>query len=224
MDVEVGIDAAADGSGKVRVEVVADREAAAALDLSSGVRFDDLKQAGWTVEGPTTRPDGSVAVTASKPFVDGAGARMAVEELSGADGLFQGFRLERKRTFARTTTRFTGAADLSRGVEAFGDAGVRRALGGSDIGIDLTRLEESLKAPVDSAIGVRVALRLPGEAKSNAPNQAGDEARWDLRLRERVDLTAESVAWNTSNLVGAAVALLAVVGLLALLLSGRRRH
>ncbi len=224
VDLEVGIDAAADGSGKVRVEVVADRDAAAAVDLSSGLRADDLKQAGWTVEGPTRRLDGSVQVVATKPFGDVAGARRAVEEITGADGPFQGFRLERKRTFARTTTRFAGAVDFSRGVEAFGDAGVRKALGGSDIGIDLSRFEQTLGSPVNHAVGVRVAVRLPGGVTSNASNQTGQEASWQLHLPERADLRAQSVAWNTSNLVGVVVTFLAVLGLVILLVSGRQRR
>ncbi|HVL03940.1 MAG TPA: hypothetical protein VM386_05845, partial [Acidimicrobiales bacterium] len=95
VDVEVGIDAETDGSGRVRVEVVADREVANAIDLSAGVRAEDLKQAGWTIEGPTPRPDGGVQVVATKPFDDPEGARLAVEEVSGPEGPFQGFRLER---------------------------------------------------------------------------------------------------------------------------------
>jgi len=216
VDVEVGIDARSDGSGRVRVEVVADRDAAAAIDLSKGLRVDDLRQAGWRIDGPTQRPDGGMAVVASKPFRDPAGVQLIIEELTGRDGPFQSFRLKRERSFARTTTRFAGTVDLSRGIEVFGDNGVREALGGSDIGIDLNRLEQALNGPVDGAVGVRVAIRLPGEVKSSSSAQTSDGARWELRLRERADLTAESTAWNTANLAGAAVAVLAALGLLAL--------
>jgi len=223
VDVNVGIDAAANGSGRVRVEVVADREAAEAVDLSAGVRVDDLKQAGWTVEGPSGRPDGSVSVVATKPFVDAEGARLAIEELTGPTGPFRGFRLQRHRSFARTTTRFSGTVDFTQGIEAFGDPGVKGALGGSAIGVDLTRLEQELKGPVDKAVGVQVALQLPGDVKSNAARQAGRGARWQLSLHDRVDLTAESTAWNVANLAAAAVLILAAVGLLSFLAVRRRR-
>jgi hypothetical protein len=173
------------------------------------------------IEGPSPRPDGGVQVVATKRFVDPEGARLAVEELSGADGPFQGFRLERTRSFARTTTRFAGTVDFARGVEAFGDAGVRQALGGSDVGVDLARLEEVLNGPVDRAVGVQVAVRLPGDVESNAPQQSANGARWELRLRDRVDLTAESSAWNVLNLAAAALAALATVALLVVL---ARRH
>jgi len=223
VDIEVGVDARTDGSGRVRVEVVADKEVAAAVDLSAGVRVDDLKQAGWIIEGPTTRPDGSVRVVATKPFDDAEGARLAVGEVSGPTGPFQDFRLERKRSFARTTTRFRGVVDFAKGVEAFGDPGVRQALGGSDIGVDLPRIEQALNGPIDKAVGVRVAVRLPGKVESNAPQQSSNGARWDLRLRDRVDLTAESSALNVVNLLVAALVPLAVVALVVLLVRSRRR-
>jgi len=216
VDVEVGIDAEADGSGRVRVEILADKEVASAVDLSAGVRVDDLKQAGWKVDGPSPQPDGGVRVVATKPFTDAEGARLAVEELTGPDGPFQGFRLERTRSFARTTTRFSGTVDFARGIEAFGDPGVKEALGGSDVGVDLARLEQVLNGPVDRAVGVRVALRLPGDVESNAPQQSDNGARWELPLRDRVDLTAESSAWNIANLAGAFLALVAAGGLVFL--------
>src|SRR5215218_4670517 len=115
VDVEVGINAETDGSG--RVLVVADREVAEAVDLSAGVRVEDLKQAGWTIDGPDPRPDGGVQVVATKPFADADEAQKVVQELSGPDGPFQEFRLERERSFAKTTTRFSGQVDFAKGIE-----------------------------------------------------------------------------------------------------------
>ena len=223
VDVEVGIDAEADGSGRVRVEVEADREVVEAVDLSKGLRTDDLQQAGWEVEGPTPRPEGGQRVVATKPFRTPDGARLVIEELTGADGPFQGFRLERTRTFARTTTRLAGTVDLAEGIEAFGDPGLRTALGGSDLGLDLAQLEKTAGASLDQVVGVQVVVRLPGAVEANAPKLGGDEARYEVPLRQRVELRAQSMAWNTLNLVGAGVAALALLGLLTLLLTGRRR-
>jgi hypothetical protein len=222
VDIDVGLDANTDGSGRVRVQVVADKEVAGTLDLSAGVRADDLRQAGWTVDGPTPRPDGGVQVVASKPFDDADGARRAVEELSGPTGPFQAFRLTRRRSFARTTTRFSGQVDFAKGIDAFGDPALKQALGGSDVGLDLPRLEQALNGPLDKAVGVQVAVRLPGSVTSNAPQQTSNGARWQLRLRDRVDLTAQSSAWNVANLAAAALAALVVLGVLAYLVARRR--
>ena len=223
VDVEVGIEAEADGSGRVRVEVEADREVVEAVDLSRGLRTDDLEQAGWEVEGPTPRVGGGQRVVATKPFGTPDGAQLVIEELTGADGPFRGFRLERTRTFARTTTRLAGTVDLADGIEAFGDPGLRTALGGSDLGLDLAKLEQTAGAPLDQVVGVQVVVRLPGDVEANAPSTYGDEARYQVPLRQRVELTAESVAWNTLNLVGAGIAGLALLGLLTLFVTGKKR-
>ncbi len=223
VDVEVGIKAETDGSGRVRVEVEADREVVEAVDLSKGLRTDDLQQAGWEVEGPTPRPEGGQRVVATKPFRTPDGAQLVIEEITGADGPFQGFRLERTRTFVRTTTRLAGTVDLAEGIEAFGDPGLRTALGGSDLGLDLAQLEKTAGAPLDQVVGVQVVVRLPGDVEANAPSGGGDEARYEVPLRQRLDLTARSTAWNTFNLAAAGVAALALLGLLTLLVTGRRR-
>jgi len=223
VDVEVGIEAEADGSGRVRVEVEADREVVEAVDLSKGLRTDDLQQAGWEVEGPTPRPEGGQRVVATKPFRTPAGAKLVIEEITGADGPFRGFRLEQTRTFARTTTRLAGTVDLAEGIEAFGDPGLRTALGGSDLGLDLGKLEQTAGAPLDQLVGIQVVVRLPGDVEANAPKVGGNEARYEVPLRQRLELTARSTAWNTFNLVAAGVAALALLGLLTLLVTGRRR-
>jgi len=223
VDVEVGIEAEADGSGRVRVEVEADREVVEAVDLSKGLRTDDLQQAGWEVEGPTPRPEGGQRVVATKPFRTPAGAKLVIEEITGADGPFRGFRLEQTRTFARTTTRLAGTVDLAEGIEAFGDPGLRTALGGSDLGLDLGKLEQTAGAPLDQLVGIQVVVRLPGDVEANAPKVGGNEARYEVPLRQRLELTARSTAWNTFNLVAAGVAAFALLGLLTFLVTGRRR-
>ncbi|MEJ7765311.1 MAG: hypothetical protein WKF86_07435, partial [Acidimicrobiales bacterium] len=80
-------------------------------------------------------------------------------------------------------------------------------------------LEQVLGGPVDQAVGVSVAVRLPGKVEANAPESGSDGVRWELRMRERADLTAQSTAWNAPNLAAATVAILAALGLLALLVT-----
>src|SRR5438477_12890993 len=51
--VQVGVEAGPDGRGSVQAVVSLDREAAGAVpDLAAGLRVDDLRAAGWTVQGP----------------------------------------------------------------------------------------------------------------------------------------------------------------------------
>jgi hypothetical protein len=221
LDVAVGVDSDADGTGRVRVEVTADAELvkAAGTDVTLA---EDLRQAGWTVEGPSARPDGGATILATKPFSDPNGARQAFKELGGP---FGDLTLARKHTLFKTTTSFRGTVDFTKGIEAFGDPGVRESLGGSDLGFDTKQIEAAVNGPIDKAFGVTVAARLPGGiTSSNSPSTAGNGASWKLRLSDRAVLEAESEKWNTTNIAGLVVAALATVGLLALGLSALRRR
>lgn len=226
VDVGVGVEAEANGSGRVRVEVTADKEAVAAVNLSAGLRVDDLKQAGWEIDGPTPQPGGGVRIVATKPFTNPDEVRLVLEELGGADGPFREFRLERDRSFARTTTRFSGTVDLEKGIEAFGDAGLRQVLGGSDLGVDLALLAQDANRPVEGLVGVSVAVRLPGEVKANAPETSSAGGRWVVNLGDRSDLTAQSSALNLTNLVGMALVAGGVLALCVVVLNraGHRRR
>lgn len=222
LDVSVGVDARADGSGTVRVEVSADAELLRTAG-SDTVLVDDLRQAGWKVDGPAPRPGGGAGFVATKAFADPAGARLAFQELGGP---FGDLTLRRDRNLIRTTTSFRGTVDFTKGLDAFGDEKVAQTLGGSDLGIDPAQIEAAVNGPVDRAFGITVAARLPGAiTASNAPSTAGNGATWQLRLRDKAVLEAESRAWNTTNITGLLVAVAAVVGLLVLglhVVRGRR--
>jgi hypothetical protein len=221
LDVAVGVDANADGSGRVRVEVAADGELVKAAGTDVAL-VDDLKQAGWAVDGPTSTPGGGATLVATKSFSDPAGAPRAFAELGGP---FRELTLSRKHSLLRTTTSFRGTVDFTQGIDAFGDPGVGAALGGPDLGIDTKQIEAAVNGPVDKAFGLAVAARLPGAiTSSNAPSTAGNGASWKLKLRDKALLEAESQAWNTTNIAGMAVALVAAVGLVAVGVSALRRR
>lgn len=218
VDIAVGVDARADGSGSVRVEVAVDQDVTDRVDLATQLDVDDLRKGGWVVTEPAKRSDGLTAVVATKPFQDPDGARLAMEEISGPTGPFRDFRVVRSAGFLTTTTRFTGTVDFTRGAEALGDPEVGRRLGGSDLGIDTAAVERALNGPIDRAVQITVSARLPGTVEANAPTVAGNGAVWRPKLRDTAVLTATSTAWNTTTLLalggGLAIALLAAALLL----------
>lgn len=214
----VGVDANEDGSGTVRVAVGLDEQAAARVpNLAEILEVGDLVASGWTITGPRKEGDGRTWVRASKPFHDPSEATRVIEEISGVDGPFQGFRVTRSRSFLTTRTTFTGTVDLRGGIEAFGDDQLRARLGGSSIGIDPAELEERLGQVLDRVFTFKVVARLPGDVDSNAPLEATGGAEWRPKLGERVVLTAEATALDTRRAVGVVVASLAGVALAALL-------
>ena len=193
-------------------------------DLERDLRTDDLTDAGWTIVGPRKEADGRTWIRAHKPFDDPADAERAIEEVSGENGPFRNFTLERDEGFLTTETRFTGEVDLTGGIESFGDQSLRDRLGGSSIGVDPSQLETRIGEVLDRIFTFRVVTRLPGDIDSNAPLEAGDGAEWRPTLGEKVTLVATSSALNTRQVVGTAVAAAAALALVALLAISRARR
>lgn len=221
VNVTVGIDAGDDGRGTVRAEVLLDREAAGRIkDLGRELRTDDLTEAGWVVAPPKTNPNGSVVMVATKRFARPEQVDEVVGQLSGKDGPFQGFRLEQRRTFFRTTTRLRGEVDLTAGLDGFGDAGLEAATG-SKSGVDQAAIEEQLGRALDQIVSIAVAARLPGEVESNA---TGATAVWRPKLGERITITADATRTNWPGIVATALAITAVLGAAALVITRRRRR
>lgn len=218
------MDANSDGSGIVRATVTLDAAASKeAGDLGGRLRVDDLRAAGWRVDGPVATADGGQEVKASKPFATPAEARIVVEQLSGERGPFQDFTVTRTRSFLKTRVAFQGRVDLSRGLASFSDEELRQRLG-SDLGFDAAELEGRLGRQLARIFPVRVAARLPGAMTSNAPLQASNGAQWSPTFGENVVLRAEAEQWNTTNIAAAVVAVLAGLALVVLLILRRLRR
>jgi hypothetical protein len=133
VDVELAV--AADGSGTVTVVVTADREVVSkAPELATDLRVDDLRAAGWTVTGPDRTADGGLRVELIHAFADPDEAQRLLGTLNGPGGPLRGLRLEMERSFARTTTNFTGEIRLD-GLGAFGDRWRRDESGGCARGV-----------------------------------------------------------------------------------------
>ena len=216
----VGVDVEADGSGRVRAIVELDRAAAEQVgDLEGQLRVDDLIKAGWTVDGPVATAGKGQRITAERRFSTTDEARAAMQQLSGPDGPFQDFRIERDSSFLRTKTRFTGRVDLQAGLEGFGDEELRERLG-APLGVDAEELRRRAGAALSAVFGFEVAVRLPGDVQSNAPTSADNGAVWRPKLGEDVELTARAEQWNAASIGFAALALL--TGLAACIVAARQ--
>ena len=207
-----GVDARADGSGRVRAGLGLDAEALREVgDLAGLLRVDDPRQAGWQVEGPEADDDGLTWVRASKPFDDPAEAERVMAELSGPGGPFRDFRLTRSGSLLRTRTAFTGTIDLSSGVAGLADPELLERLG-DDPGLDA--LARSLR--------VEVAAGLPGKIRANTPAVAGGRAVWTPEMGSVLTLQADGDLRRLAPLVYGGLALLAVAA--GLVLVARRRR
>ena len=170
-------------------------------DPAKELRLDDLRQAGWEVTGPLREADSLTWVRASKRFATPEEAARVAAELSGQEGPFRDFKLERSRSFFKTRTSFSGLVDLSEGLAGLNDPALQEKLGGAQLGLDPAALGEKVR--------VRVEARLPGDVKT-----------WEPRLGEQMRLEAMSETWNLSPLLPAAGCLLFATAVVVVL---RRR-
>jgi hypothetical protein len=235
---DVGVDVAMqpDGTGTVTVTATADPELIAkAPSALADLRLDDIRQAGWTVTGPTKGADGSMVLTLSKPFRTPAEAGAVLAELNGPNGPLHGLTLALDRSFAVVDSSFAGSAQLSGGLAAFGDDALVQALGGN------TPLANLVTQPVDQVLGLSVTARLPGRvtAANGTVSSDGASVSWRPPLADGVvtpfdahfQLTDQEAkdARRRSQLAWGVLALylgvlLLGVAVVALLLRRRRRR
>ncbi len=226
MDATVGLDVARDGSGQVRVVTTFDPEAAGRItDLTAQLMVDDLRAAGWAIDGPERGDDGSTAITASKPFANPEEAGDVLEEVGGSEGPFHDLEVTRRTSFLTTSYTFNGAVDLRAGVEAFSDEELRRRLEGSGFGLGTAELEQATGAPVAETFGLEVRADLPGSISTgDAAEDDHGVAVWRPSLGQETRFAATSSAFNLERLAWLVAALVAALAALAALLTNRLRQ
>ncbi len=206
----VGVHADRGGGGEVRATVDLDGEAAAQVpDLAEQQRVDDLRAAGWRVEGPTETDGGGRRLRAVKSFDAPEGVGPVVEQLAGPVGPFRQFRLTQRRTFWKTHTTLVGEVDLSAGLDGFSDPALRQQLAAA--GVDAATVERQLGVPLNQAFHFEVVAAVPGARRT-----------WRPQLGQTVAVRAATEAWNARRIVMAALALASGLALVVLLVRRSR--
>jgi hypothetical protein len=216
----VTVDVAEDGSGTIEVAAGLDADAmervpdldgdgtSGPADLAALVRDEDLVAAGWTVADPETGDDGTTWLRVSRPFGTTEEADQILAGLTGTEGGLRDLRVARTESFGRTELAFTGSADLSQGLEAFGDADLAAALDGEPLGEDAAAIEARLGQPLADMFTLELTASL-----------AGEDATWTPRLGDApVDMVADVTVYDTPVLALAAVAVVCLTALVVLLI------
>lgn len=205
-----------DGSGRVQVEVVLDREAAAkAPDLKASLRTEDLTAAGWRIAGPTPVTGGGVRLTATRSFAGPAQGNLILAELSGDNGPFRDLKLARSHSFGKDSYRLDGTIDVSKGLDTFADSAFLKTLGGS-------RADQVLGGDVGAnPPTVALSVRLPGSGHATTKSTTLGQAP------VAVHVTSERRSGSAFLLAGVAIAALAglvLTGALVVLARVRSRR
>ncbi len=225
--VAAGIDIARDGTGRVTAGLGLDADAVKEIgDLATGLRLDDVRRAGWQVDGPRKEGDDLTWVRASKSFADAGQVPAIMAELNGPDGPFRGFRVVRSKSLLRSRTTFTGTLDLSQGLAGLADPELTAALGDVSLGLDPDGLKARFGDRLAATVDVRASAGLPGKPTTKAPaTRDGRRVVWSAQPGQVVPLEASSQALRLDPaLVAAAGASLLTAVMLLVVLTRRRRR
>jgi hypothetical protein len=143
----------------------------------------------------------------TRPFGTPDEADTILAELTGPSGVLRDLGVSRSTSFGRTELGFSGTADLSGGLEAFGDEGLAAALDGEPLGQDAAAIEAAAGVPLAEAVTFEITADLDGSATS-----------WTPVLGEApVTMAADTTAYDLPVLVLVAVAVAAALALVAVL-------
>lgn len=207
-DVDVDVDVDEDGSGTVTVTAVLDPQAADAVGGAEGLALDDVRQAGWALEGPEAAEDGSLTVSASRDFEDAAGLEAALTEVAGP-GVVGDVELEVEEGFGRTDRAAGYSVSFSGDPAQFGDDDLTGVLGGLPLGRTPEELAlEGISQPGAGVVTISVVV----------PGGEADTATLDATAGQpqQASVSSESVEYRPLPFVLAGAGLLLVVGALVL--------
>lgn len=200
VDQSISLNVKPNGSGTVAVTVTADKAIVDAVpDLAADVRVDDLKTAGWSVDGPDSTKDGGLTVRISRAFRTPAEAGQILSQLNGERGPVRGLALTREGKDTNSTWRLTGALQVTDGLDAFVDDSTRELLGAAPFAADV----EEAGLNLGEAIGIDFTVSLPGKVEATTGLQGDNGITW----RVPMDGSTIDVATSVSNVdVAASVA------------------
>ena len=192
-DTRVDVTMSPDGTGTVRVTVVADADIVAAEpNLAEELHLDDLTGSGWTVVGPTPTADGGLQIVLTRPFTDIAEANAVLGHLSSANGPLKSPAIAVNGAAGDVQWSFTGQLDLSAGLSAFADQDLLAVAGGAP----WADVVAAKGMTLGDAATMTVAVSLPGhvvpEGDSTVP---ADGPLWTARAGDpAVEMAVRAVA------------------------------
>jgi hypothetical protein len=153
-----------DGTGTITFIANADAEVVAAVPtLADELVTDDIAAAGWTIDGPTELPDGSLTITMSHQF---SSDEEATNLLNSLGPPFSDMSVTRNSTGDDTTNRVSGLLGLPDGFDGFADDDLVAAVGSMPFAEQI----EASGATPESAIDAVIRVGMPGVVTAEASN------------------------------------------------------
>jgi hypothetical protein len=164
----VEIDVESNGSGSVAVTMRLDEDAAAAVPrLAEQLRTSDLQSAGWNIDGPDQDDAGETVIIATHHFGNAGEANVLLRQLTGETGPLSSLQMTQTKSFTSIDVEVAGVADLTRGIESFGDEQLKQRVG-TALGFDPAEVTRSLGVDWAKTFPIDVTVDLPGGKTANA--------------------------------------------------------
>jgi hypothetical protein len=179
VDATVSVVVRADGSGVVRVTVVADAEAVRAAEsggvaLEQAVRLADLADSGWTVGPWVKADDGSATIVLSHPFDSVEQVAGIVAGLNGDAGPLPALEATRDEGLFGTEFGATGRIDIpGASARIADDAELLANLGA--LGVDVNVIDQQLLAQIQSSFTLTVIVQLPEQQPITFTSEPGKQ-------------------------------------------------
>jgi hypothetical protein len=218
LDANVLVETGRDGAGSVTVTAIADKDMIGRAGLAlADLRLDDIKQAGWSVDGPADNTTGGRQLVFTKKFQTTAEADRILAEISGPAGPLHDMRLAQKREFAKITTTLKGEIGLDGGIAGLGDDELVQLLGGRQV------LQGLAGENLTDQFVVTVALKAPGAAVGAATGTGPLDGATHTPVSLR-HVETDAKAAKARNLAYLSIVGAVLVALLALWMMKRRQR
>jgi hypothetical protein len=201
VDITIDVKMSADGSGTITVTATADSDVVTqAPNLVADMHLDDIKAAGWSVQGPAKTPSGGLQIVLTHPFATPKQATAILADLNGPSGPLKSITLTRSKKGDTTTYSLGGTLQIVGGLDAFSDADLFAALGATPYAA-----QAAASPSPDQAVTVKFRAKLPGTVKKSTATSGSASSptglAWPVPLSGSiVDVTTQSTQHDAKNI------------------------
>lgn len=236
VDMSIDVVMREDGTGTITVTATADAEIVAqAPSVMTDLRFDDIRAAGWTVEGPAATPAGGLQVVLTHDFRTPKEATAILATVNGPSGPLNAITLARNTTNGTTTYALSGTLQVAGTLDAFSDSDLFNSLGATPYAAQVA----AAGLQPGQAFTVHFQAKLPGTVKTSTATAGSASSPTGLSWAVPADGTVVDVGtvstqkesrnmWASPLARAAKIAMLAwivvAIGFLVYVIAARRRR
>ena len=202
VDISIDVNMSADGSGTITVTATADSDIVTqAPNLVADMHLDDIRAAGWSIQGPAKTPSGGLEIVLTHPFKTPKQAMAILADLNGPSGPLKSITLSRTKKGDTTTYDLGGTLQVDGGLDAFSDADLFAAVGATPYSAQAAASGVSPQ----QAVTITFRAKLPGTVKkSTATSGSASSATglaWSVPVDGTiVDVTTQSAQHDAKNI------------------------